>query len=385
MLGLIDIVLFIPIAFSVGYIFIFSIISIVFPKKEHSRQHNKQHRFLVVFPAYAEDNVIEDSIVSFLRQDYPNDLYEVVVVSDHMKDSTNAKLKSLPITTLIATYDNSSKAKALQLTVRESDPDFDYVVILDADNKVEPTFLTELNTYCLPESIAIQAHRKAKNTNNNVAILDAASEEINNTIFRKAHNQIGLSSALIGSGMCIDYPWFKNHVGMLSTAGEDKELEEGLLIEGKKVKYIEQIPVYDEKVQNGANFGNQRKRWIAAQIYSLKSLGKKLPQAIQKRKIDFVDKFIQQLLLPRSMCIVFTPLLTVIFSLLNVSIFNKWLILCCILFFSLFISIPRQLYNKNMLKAIFKIPGLVLRMLANLLHLKGASNTFIHTEHGVKK
>jgi hypothetical protein len=48
---------------------------------------------------------------------------------------------------------------------------------------------------------AVQGHRTAKNTNNSWAILDAISEEINNNIFRKGHRVLGLSSAIIGSGM----------------------------------------------------------------------------------------------------------------------------------------------------------------------------------------
>jgi hypothetical protein len=48
-----------------------------------------------------------------------------------------------------------------------------------------------------------------KNTNNSWAILDAISEEINNNIFRKGHRVLGLSSAIIGSGMAFRYNYFK--------------------------------------------------------------------------------------------------------------------------------------------------------------------------------
>jgi len=36
-----------------------------------------------------------------------------------------------------------------------------------------------------------------------LALLDGISEEINNNIFRKGHQTLGLSSALIGSGMAL--------------------------------------------------------------------------------------------------------------------------------------------------------------------------------------
>lgn len=379
---IIEIVCYIPIILTVGYIFLFAVISLL-PNRNYKKQSERRNRFLIIFPAYAEDSVIVNSITTFLKQDYPTKLYDVVVVSDHMTDETNAMLSALPIRTLIATYSNSSKAKALQLTIDEMTEEYDYVVILDADNNVKSDFLTTINQYCSPSTIAIQAHRQAKNTNTSVALLDAVSEEINNTIFRLAHVKARMSSALIGSGMCLEYNWFCKHVHLLSTAGEDKELEQQLLIEGRHIKYLDDTPVFDEKVQSRENFGNQRKRWMAAQISALQSLGKQLPKAIKEGRIDYVDKFIQQLLLPRSLCFMLTPILTILIALLSCSAATKWLLATTLLFISLLIAIPRKFYNRRLVMAIISVPGLVFRMMANILHLKGASKNFIHTKHGI--
>ena len=94
----------------------------------------------------------------------------------------------------------------------------------------------------------------------------AISEEINNTIFRKAHNAIGMSSALIGSGMCFDFAWFKENVSKLSTAVEDRELEALLMRQGIFIKYEEDIDVLDEKVSNKDNFQRQRLRWMPESV-----------------------------------------------------------------------------------------------------------------------
>lgn len=378
---IIEIILFIPIAYSVIYIFIFAVVSL-FPKKRHRRQAEQQHRFLVIFPAYGEDKVIVNSATSFIQQDYPKDLYQVVVVSDHMKDDTNEALRQLPITTLIANYHPSSKAKALQLAIQSIESYYDYVVILDADNCVPTNFLSQLNSYCVPGATAIQAHRQAKNTNTPVAILDAASEEINNTIFRKAHNTIGMASALIGSGMCFTREWFCQHVNNLSTAGEDKELEEALLLEGHHISYIDELPVWDEKVQSSQNFGNQRRRWIAAQLYSLTSLGKLIPKAFAQKRFNLIDKFIQQMIVPRSICLCLSILLTLAVSLWDWNYGQKWCISTTMLFIALIIAIPKNLYSRQLLQAIVEVPVLVWKMLANLFHLKGAATHFIHTQHG---
>ena len=185
----------------------------------------RQSSFLILFPAYKEDTVIVHSVQECLKQTYPQELYHVGVISDHMQEDTNEQLRQLPITLFTPQFEKSSKAKALHYAIEHTENSYDYIVILDADNVVLPDFLEQVNASCQQGYKAIQCHRCAKNSDNDVAVLDGASEEINNTIFRKAHNTIGISSALIGSGMCFPYNWFKEHVKMLETAVEDRELE----------------------------------------------------------------------------------------------------------------------------------------------------------------
>ena len=158
-----------------------------------------------------------------------------------MSEETNAKLSELPISLLQPQFEKSSKAKALQFAFNNTKDNYDNIVILDADNVVKPDFLERLNHICDQGFTAIQCHRCAKNANNNIAQLDGISEEINNSLFRMGHNNIGMSSALIGSGMCFDFDWFKTHVHLLSTAGEDREIEKMLLIEHIFIKYAADI------------------------------------------------------------------------------------------------------------------------------------------------
>jgi hypothetical protein len=233
-----------------------------------------------------------------------------------MTEETNNLLRELPITLLTPIFEKSSKAKAMQYAMDQIKEDYDYVVILDADNVVESDFLEKLNDVCNKGYKAIQCHRCAKNSNNDIAVLDGVSEEINNTIFRKAHNRIGLSSALIGSGMCFDFKWFKKNVYKLSTAGEDRELEALLLMQEIYIHYEESIPVFDEKVSNKENFQKQRLRWMTAQIQSLFRMLPYIPHAIITGNIDFIDKTVQQALIPRSMLIVLTFMLACFITLL---------------------------------------------------------------------
>lgn len=389
----IDIILWIIIAGSVAYVVFFALISLFYEKEDHlaaqaAALSNKQANFLILYPAYKEDLVIINAVENFLLQDYPSTHYTVVVISDHMLPETNEYLRHMPITLLEPVFEKSSKAKAMQYAIemvesgklKTESGKFDQVVVLDADNVVRPDFLSQLNVLCTVYD-AIQCHRCAKNADNDVAVLDGASEEINNTIFRKAHNRLGLSSALIGSGMCFKYDLFKNNVFQLSTAGEDREMEALLLHQEVFIKYAPEIHVFDEKVSNQDNFQRQRMRWMTAQVQSLISNWPKIPEAIIHGKINFIDKTIQQALIPRSILIVLLSGISIFMSLFMPTWCEKWWILFGLLAIALFIALPQQLRFRSFAK-VLAIPGLVLRMFKNLLHMDRKNTDFIHTQHG---
>ena len=377
-------ILWFIIAGSVAYVAFFAIISLFYEKEDRIAIHaaalsDRLNKFLILYPAYKEDKVIINAITQFLLQDYPKELYTVIVISDHMQPETNEQLSKLPITLLQPTFEKSSKAKAMQFAIENVNTDYDNVVILDADNVVRPEFLSQLNVLCSVYD-AIQCHRCAKNANNDVAVLDGASEEINNTIFRKAHNRLGLSSALIGSGMCFKYELFKENVFKLTTAGEDREMEALLLHQGVFIKYAPDIHVFDEKVSNQDNFQRQRMRWMTAQVQSLLSNLPKVPKALLHGNINFVDKTIQQALIPRSILIVLLGGISVFITIVVPDWCEKWWTLFAMLALSLFIAIPAPLRLQSF-KKVLAIPQLVFKMLKNILHMDCKNTDFIHTEH----
>lgn len=380
---IIDIVLWGIMALSVVYVAFFALVSVFHrKKKEYSTYQLKQSSFLILYPAYKEDAVIQHSVRQFLEQNYPKDLFQVAVISDHMKDDTNLQLSQLPITLHILTFDKSSKARALQYAMQHTEKSYDYVVILDADNVVLPDFLEQLNASCQKGYQAIQCHRCAKNSDNNIAVLDGASEEINNTIFRKAHNTVGLSSALIGSGMCFAFEWFKHHVDLLNSAVEDRELESHLLQEKVYIKFEENIHVFDEKVSNRDNFERQRLRWLNGQLQTLLIMLPNIPHAIATGNINYIDKTIQQALIPRSILLVLIPIFSLIMLLLAPVWSIKWWVLFFVLCISLYIAIPARMRNSTVFGKLTSFPRLALKMLKNLFRLNKNNKDFLHTTHG---
>ena len=392
LIHIIEIFIWLLLAASGAYILFFALVSLLWKKpvsrlsayltnKVLSLHVGEHYKYLILYPAYNEDRVIVSSVHQFLGQYYPYEKFHVAVISDHMKPETNDKLRALPVTLLTPVFEKSSKAKAMQYAMDQIKEDYDYVVILDADNVVDSDFLEKLNEVCAKGYKAIQCHRCAKNSNNDIAVLDGVSEEINNTIFRKAHNRIGLSSALIGSGMCFDFKWFKENVYKLTTAGEDRELEALLLMQGVYIHYEESIPVFDEKVSNKDNFQKQRLRWMTAQIQSLLHLLPHVPHAIISGNIDLIDKTVQQALIPRSMLIVLTFVMACLITLLSKVWCLKWWLLFLFICISLYVATPRQLRSHSVFGKILSIPLLVWKMTLNILKIDRKNTDFIHTTH----
>ncbi len=377
----IDIICFYLLSLSIAYLFAFAIASKFYRKRKYIYQ-GKLNKFAVIFPAYKEDQVIIQSIKSFLNQNYPKEMYDVIIISDQMEESTNDMLKKMPVQLIEASYQNSSKAKAMALAIDSiENKDHDMIVIMDADNTTTPDFLQKMNSMRNTGSKAIQAHRIAKNTGTDIAILDAVSEEINNAFFRKGHVALGFSSALIGSGMALDAKWFKCNVKHLKTFGEDKELEILLLKENIYIDYLDDLFVLDEKILKKEAFRQQRKRWIAAQFDSLKAAIPYFHKALFTGNFDYCDKVLQWIMLPRIILLFLIVVITCLTTIVHPITSLKWWGLSIFTLSTLCIVIPRELYNKQLLRATIQLPGLAWIMFINLLKLKKKNQTFIHTEH----
>lgn len=379
-----DHILFAYFLLCVSYIALFSIAS-CHHRKQCYGEAPFLKKFIFLIPAYKEDNVILGSVSSALKQDYPTSHFGVLVISDRMKEETNHTLRQAGSDVLSIHFQESSKSTALKSAMEylKSRPPYDYAVILDADNIVPQDYLQEINKALFQSnSKALQTHRTAKNLNTPTAMLDAAIEEMNNSIFRAGHVNLGFSSALIGSGMVFDYPWFAHNIIHTDSAGEDKELEELLLRQHIHISYAEHIHVWDEKVQRKEVLRNQRRRWMATQFFLAARMCKYSPQAIINGNGDYIIKMIQSFILPRSI------LIGILGFILSTSLFIpsisslKWLVLLLLLIITLYMAIPPFMKNKRFLKALTEVPYFIYVMLLNLFRIRGASKKFIHTQHG---
>ena len=387
-LNIIQLILLILLGLATFYIFIFSIASLFYKQKTYSDNGNMKS-IAVLVPGYKEDQVIVEVAKLALEQDYSSNLFDVVIIADSFKKETLDSLRNLPIKLIEVSFKKSTKSKALNKAMAALERDYDIAVVLDADNVMAFDFLKKINAAFEHDFIAVQGHRTAKNTNNSWATLDAISEEINNNIFRKGHRVLGLSSAIIGSGMAFRYNYFKSLMSTVTAVGGfDKEIELKMLKEGRKILYLDDAVVFDEKIQKSEVFGNQRRRWLSAQFYYFRQgFLNALKDLILKGNVDYFDKAIQFIQPPRILLLGAVILFGVGFVLANYFLDNQfpytnyWIILLTSCVLSFIFSVPKSFYNLKTLGALASLPKGMLMMLLSLLKIKGANKTFIHTQH----
>ena len=371
-LYIIDWFLFIIVAGTVLYLGIFAVAAL-FSRKSVLTKSKTQSRFVILIPAYRQDDVVEQAVVSILGQAYPQRMFDVVVISDHQSEITNMRLAQYPITLLTPDFAESSKAKSLQYAILNL-PEFkiyDIVLVLDADNIVEQDFLAKVNdAFEAAATKAIQVHRISRNRDTAAARMGAVFEEINNAIFRRGHICLGLSAALAGSGTAFDFTWYKTNIMKAKTAGEDKELEALLLRQGYFIDYFDNIYVYGEKKRTTIKMNEQRGRWASQQLQNFVRNIKFLPGAIFRKQYDLADKIIQWMLVPRTKMVGVIILMSVVLPFIYMTIALKWWLLGAIVLFFFALATPDYLVDEMWDKTFLRSPLVSLWSLFNVKVLR---------------
>lgn len=357
-LFIVDWFLFVAVALTVAYMTFFSVCSL-FSRNHVVPKSKRQNRFIVLIPSYKNDRNILNTVKSILSQTYPQRLFDVTVVSDHQSEMTNMRLAQYTITLLTPNFEKSSKVKSLQYAILNL-PAFkiyDVVVVLDADDIVEPEFLEQLNeAYESAGTRAIVTHRMPRNRDTSSARLSNIFEEINNSVFRRGHIALGLSSALMDSGVAYEFNWYKKHIMKVRGTAEDKELEAMLIHQQIYVDYFDQVYIFSENKREVEDFNRQRRHWVIEQFKTgIKNI-RYLPAALFNRQYDWADKIIQWMILPRSILFPIVFIMCLVLPFIYFTLAMKWWIVTVIWGFSLAFATPNVLVDKHWDKDFITLP-----------------------------
>ena len=358
----VDNIFFIFVSMTVLYMGIFALLSMLKRHGEIPKAKN-QNRFIILIPAYKNGPATERTVMSILGQTYPQRLFDVTVISDQLSEMSNFRLAQQPITLLTPQFKKSSRIKSLQLALNNL-PQFklyDIVLLLNPGSIVEPEFLKQMNdAYEAAGTKAIQCHCVSRNHDTAPARLSAVFEEINNSIFRRGHIVLGLSSAISDTGMAFDFNWFKENILAAKSSWNNKELEITLLRQHIYIDYFDGIMVYEEKSRLAEDFNRDRRNWVITQMSSIVRNIRFLPGALLNRHYDLIDKILQWMLLPRMILMIIIILMGVIMPFIYFTLAIKWWALFTIVLFIFALATPNYLVDDKWDHTFFLVPIILL-------------------------
>ncbi len=227
-------------------------------------------RFAVVVPAHNEACVIDKLVECLHAMAYPRALYDVYVVADNCSDNT-AEVAAGAGALVIRRVNREERGKGYAVDyafrhILAGERRYDAFVIFDADNLVHHDFLNVMNAHLCRGDRVIQGRMDAKNpTDTWVSGTFAMSVWVSNRFWFLAKSNLGLSSVLGGTGMCIASDLIREIGWGAHSFTEDLEFTMKALDRGTKTVWAHNAICYDEKVQTFAASWRQRKRWIQGQ------------------------------------------------------------------------------------------------------------------------
>jgi cellulose synthase/poly-beta-1,6-N-acetylglucosamine synthase-like glycosyltransferase len=227
-------------------------------------------RFAILIPAYNEANVIPMAIDSLKRLNYPRELFDLYVVTDHCTDDTAAVARAAGAR-VIEYGGEQPNGKGYAICRATEDilamKAYDALCFFDADSLAHPDFLAAMSAHLNSGETAIQGNEIPKNPRTNWLTRSLfVSQVIFNNFYQYPKHDFGFSATLHGKGMCFtpevmrDFPWD----GSFLT--EDIEMQMRLVRAGVRVYLAKDAIVYDEVPADIFEHFHRSVRWAVGSL-----------------------------------------------------------------------------------------------------------------------
>lgn len=364
-------------------------------KDKYDGNRSPETIFCVLIPAHNEELYISRLLQSLLKQKYPVKLFKIYVIADNCDDRT-AKIAREYRVNIIDREDkeNIGKGYALKYALEKVEIDrFDAVFIVDADSVVRDDLLLELNSMISRGKNAIQCYNGVENPDMSwfTRLMDV-SRTIGNEIIHPAKQKIGLSSYLMGNGMCFSIKLLREIGWDAFTVGEDWEYYANLIMNGRTVSFAKCARVYHQESHSLRQATPQRLRWSSGRFAIAWRDGFKIfSDGYRERNIRKMDAAMPLLLPNPSLAMNITMILLilsiVIIKTINSIFYIEWFaILACI---QIFMFIIGAMYTKNRvynILSLFLAPAfLIWKFGIDIISVLGiSSKTWVRTKRMAK-
>jgi cellulose synthase/poly-beta-1,6-N-acetylglucosamine synthase-like glycosyltransferase len=234
------------------------------------------NKFAIVVPAHNEELLISSLCKSLLEINYPKNMYDIFIVADNCNDNTAEICKSFDVNVIERNnISHIGKGYAISWALKYINlVDYDAVFLVDADNIVDTSILNELNILINSGEKAIQCFNTVRNRGDSwFTQLLFVSRTISNLLYHQAKYKLGLSSYLMGNGLCFTSQLLQQRGWSAFSAGEDWEYYAGLVKERIKIGFAVKAMVFHQESRSLNQATSQRLRWSSGRFQIAKKLG----------------------------------------------------------------------------------------------------------------
>lgn len=268
-------------------------------------------RIAALVVAHDEERVVDHSVTSLVAQEYPRDRFEVIVVADHCTDGTAGVARDGGATVIERSSGQAEgKPAAVAFGVHEvaTRGGFDAIAVFDADNDVDPHFLSSIGRRMTSGQDIVQGLVDAKNPGASwVAGSSALGFWAIAEIAQRPRERLGLSVPLMGTGFAMRLDRARALLERGETLTDDLEIGARIALAGQRVGFEPEAVTFDEKPHALGIAAAQRKRWMqgrfhVAEEYVPRLVGRAMspgggPLAARLRMLDLAAQLLSPSLL----------------------------------------------------------------------------------------
>lgn len=259
---------------SVCYFYQFLYLFLPLLMKKKPLKEAAPHRYAILIAARNEEAVLPHLLQSIQNQDYPQQLLSVYVVADNCTDRT-AQIANSYGATVFQRYDTQKigKGYALDYLLTKIEQEvgldrFDSFLIFDADNLLEPDYVSQINRVRSAGYQAFCGFRNTKNFGTNWLTSGYGLWYIHeSTHLNRSRMGIGNGCAVSGTGFGFTRQLLEKIGGWhFFTLTEDLEFGAWCATHGVKIGYCHDAVLYDEQPVTFRQSWRQRTRWAQGGI-----------------------------------------------------------------------------------------------------------------------
>ncbi len=262
-------------------------------EKRPSPDAVRGHKYLLLIPAHNEEPIIGRILSSLRESKYAHTQFKTWVIADNCADKTALLARQYGAKALVR-YDETRKGKGFAiewaLKVLDTSP-FDAVVVADADNIIDPWFFHGLDEALNSGSRVVQCNNCLANPGETAFTrVIHLSRTINNLLCHHAKYKLGLSSYLMGNGMCFTTGLLERYPFSTGTMAEDYEYYAILAAHDEPIGFAVNSKLYHQESKDLRCASRQRLRWSSGRFEVARKFGLKLfMQGIRARNLRMID------------------------------------------------------------------------------------------------